>query len=335
MCAVARPRGRASGTIEDKEVAMICVQFRSGRVFRGMAWAGALCLLAWGARAQAEGFEWQWGLDAPRAPGVGLELQPGRGGQVPAWRVELFGGEAGGTALLALELAGSTRVHALPLTLDTGGGAQVTLGGAWLAGGFSARALVRVPGGVVTTETRIAAPPEKTVPLQRGDVVITEILKDPTAVPDGQGEWFELLNPGAQPVDLEGWELRDATTNKHTIHTGGSLVVLPGQRLVLGNNPDVATNGGVLVHYKYSGFTLGNGADEIFLSAPGGVLVDAVRYDDGVFWPDTAGRSLSLTPGASDAYANDNAYNWCHATTAIVPGGQDKGTPGQANDRCP
>jgi hypothetical protein len=171
---------------------------------------------------------------------------------------------------------------------------------------------------------------------QRGDIVITEIMKDPSFVPDTSGEWFEIMNVAPTTRNIAGWRISDLGTNQHTITNGGQvLLIAPGQRMVLGINADPAVNGGVQVDYKYSSFTLGNGADSILLTARNGMLVDEVDYDDGVFWPDTAGASLCLNPTATDVYLNDDPANWCVSQSPVATGNPDLGTPGAWNDTCP
>ena len=40
------------------------------------------------------------------------------------------------------------------------------------------------------------------------ELVINEIIQNPAAVFDSAGEWFELFNPNASVVDIDGWTLR-------------------------------------------------------------------------------------------------------------------------------
>lgn len=166
--------------------------------------------------------------------------------------------------------------------------------------------------------------------------VITEFMKDPSAVSDTSGEWIEVHNPLPWRLNLEGWSIGNDAGPEHVISNGGSGVyVLPGGYAVLGRNADPATNGGVAVDYVYTTTSLGNGADEIVLRKRNGQVADRVAYDDGVLWPDLAGQSISLTPSATDPAANDDPANWCHAVTAINGAGSDLGTPGAPNDVCP
>jgi hypothetical protein len=173
-------------------------------------------------------------------------------------------------------------------------------------------------------------------PLPSFRAVITEFMKDPSAVSDTSGEWIEVHNPLPWRLNLEGWSIGNDAGPEHVIANGGAGVyVLPGGYAVLGRNADPATNGGGAVDYVYSTTSLGNGADEIVLRKRNGQVADRVAYDDGVLWPDLAGQSISLTPSATDPAANDDPANWCHAVSAIGGAGSDLGTPGAANDVCP
>ncbi len=166
-----------------------------------------------------------------------------------------------------------------------------------------------------------------------GAVVITEFMKDPTAVPDAFGEWFEVYNTSSQLLDLEGWILFDAGIDLAVLDNGGAGIPLaPGKRLVLGREADPFYNGGIPVDVAYQGLTLSNTSDEIYISTPSGCWVDAIIYDDGILWPDQAGRSASLQPGQDHWLSNDDGLHWCSASTPLVGGGM--GTPGLSNDLC-
>jgi hypothetical protein len=65
-------------------------------------------------------------------------------------------------------------------------------------------------------------------------VLINEIMQNPSAVSDGNGEWFEVHNPSAGPVDIDGWTIRDNDFDSHVISNGGPLNVPAGGFLVLG-----------------------------------------------------------------------------------------------------
>jgi len=161
-----------------------------------------------------------------------------------------------------------------------------------------------------------------------GDIVINEIMQNPGVVSDTLGEWFEVYNSTADPVLLDGCVVKNGDgSDSFTI---ASLTIAGGEYTVLSNNGDFDTNGGVNVDYEYSGFTLGNGDDEIVIECEG-TIIDEVWYDGGTDFPDPAGASMSLCPGL-DNIDNDNGSNWQEATSPYGDG--DLGTPGALNDSC-
>ncbi len=256
----------------------------------------------------------------------------------------LAGGRPWQTALVLVARAGEEPAlrdrpsFTVPVTLDGTGAARIGLGDALVWENASALVVWSGSGGRVRGSTRVELNPSVAGPtgFQRGSVLVTEFMKDPSFVSDTSGEWIEFHNPGPGRVNLEGMTLSDNGSNSHTISNSGfGLFVRPGKYLVIGNNTDVTTNGGVPVRYGYSGFTLANGADAIVLTHPSGQVMDRVDYDDGVLWPDSAGMSISLSPGMENAIANDDPLNWCHSVTLIGGANPDTGTPRLPNDVCP
>ena len=163
-----------------------------------------------------------------------------------------------------------------------------------------------------------------------GDLVITEVMQNPSAVSDSAGEWFEIKNVSAAPIDLDGWTISDDGTNTHVI---ASTVVVPaGDYVVLGRNADSGANGGVTVNYEYSSYVLANGDDEVILTSPDAVEFDRIEYDGGATWPDPTGASMNLDPPFVDVTSNDDGANWCEATATYGAG--DRGTPGADNTTC-
>lgn len=172
-------------------------------------------------------------------------------------------------------------------------------------------------------------------PPAAGSVVINEFMKDPAAVSDARGEWLEVLNLTDDPIDVEGWTLRDDGSNSTVLSAGGAgIVVSPGAHLVLGRSADVSLNGGISVDATYSGFTLANGADQIILEAPGGFVIDRVDYLDGgeAGWPDESGASISLSPRFQGTPDANTGASWCAGSVAMPSG--DRGTPGAENPDC-
>ena len=162
-----------------------------------------------------------------------------------------------------------------------------------------------------------------------GDLIVTEIMKDPRDVGDTAGEWFEIYNTTSSSISLDGMVVSDAGSNSFTISSGVSIDA--GQFMVLGRNSNVSTNGGVPVDYQYSGMDLGNSDDEIILTTSGGVEIDRVEYDNGSTFPDLTGASMVFIGEETDD--NNDGSNWAASTARInfsdpVGDETDLGSPG-------
>ena len=160
----------------------------------------------------------------------------------------------------------------------------------------------------------------------QASIIINEIMQNPSAVADAAGEWFELFNSGSTSVDIDGWTIHDNDVDSHLINNGGPLIIASGGFLVLGNNADSATNGGVTVDYQFSGFFIANGDDELVLLDDSLTEIDRVEYDGGPSFPDPTGASMALTDPLTD---NNVGTNW--ATSSSAFGAGDLGTPGRCN----
>ena len=132
-------------------------------------------------------------------------------------------------------------------------------------------------------------------PVEFEPIVINEIIQNPSAVSDSNGEWFELFNPGSEAVDINGWKIKDDGSDEFVINNGGPLEIPAGGYLVLGANDEFSANGGVTVDYDYPGFFLSNGADELILINLGEVEVDRVEGDGGSEFPDPTSPLPSWT----------------------------------------
>ncbi|MBU1974216.1 MAG: lamin tail domain-containing protein, partial [Nanoarchaeota archaeon] len=164
------------------------------------------------------------------------------------------------------------------------------------------------------------------VPAVSADVVINEIMQNPDVVGDSDGEYLELYNTGDTAEDIDGWTIKDAGTNTHTIDDGGPLTISAEGYLLLCRNSNFAENGGLTCDYEYSSFSLDNSIDEIILEDDLLVEVDRVEYDDGATFPNPSGASMELINYILD---NNVGTNWGEATTLFGDG--DLGTPGAEN----
>lgn len=69
-------------------------------------------------------------------------------------------------------------------------------------------------------------------------IVISEIMANPAKVIDSLGEWLELHNPTAAPIDIGGWRIADEGSDSHVI--SGSLVIPAGGYVVLALSTDTS-----------------------------------------------------------------------------------------------
>ncbi len=226
---------------------------------------------------------------------------------------------------------------------------------------LSPRSFVRLAAlaivAVACTADRINAPAATAVDaplaaLMAPDVpqlVITEIMPDPSRVGDNVGEWFEVFNGGETDVDLKDYWIYSGpnvtTPERHRIAT--SVIVPAGGLVVLGNNTNQSTNGGAPVAYAFPGtagqsgaITLNNSnTDWLSLRMPDeATVLDYVSYSqrDATGNLVTGGSSFSPSAGISrvlvDA-AQDNAQiaasaNWINTPVGTTYGLGDRGTPG-------
>ena len=168
-----------------------------------------------------------------------------------------------------------------------------------------------------------------------GQIIITEIIQNPSAVGDSAGEWFELHNAGSSPVDINGWKIKDdsSTSETHTISKQGGLSIPAGGYIVLALNGDSSVNGGVTADYDYSTISLGNSTDGLVLTDGSDVEQDRVVWDNGSTFPDPNGASMALKLDEQNNYLDNSVgANWCESENAWQGSAGDKGTPGAVND---
>jgi len=151
------------------------------------------------------------------------------------------------------------------------------------------------------------------------DLLITEIMANPSAVSDANGEWFEIFNPTSDSISLEGIFLSDdGAGNNHTFsNIGGNLLVGSGEYFVLARNGNTLTNGNFTADYVYgSDFSLTNIDDEIVFSD---ALDELLRFNY---------SSGFVVNGASMELINENSAIYTASTSLYGEG--DLGTPGTA-----
>ena len=191
-------------------------------------------------------------------------------------------------------------------------------------------ATVTVDDGIESASDDVRITVQGRHPQSAGDVVITEIMADPTVLTDTTGEWLELHNPTGLTWDLRDCQLGDDDLDDTMIDA--SLNMAPDGYVTLARS----ANPGFAADYVYSGFSLSNGDDEIVLTCGGTEIARVnVSTQNGFSSSAPPGRSRALLRNSLNETANDDGANWCESTADY---NGDKGTPGAPNEfqsACP
>lgn len=168
--------------------------------------------------------------------------------------------------------------------------------------------------------------------LAPGDLVITEIMYNPTCASD-DCEWIEVWNATAGNVNLADLRIQDSAL-------GQECTIVPDVIVPAGGYAWLSTDdaGGWPYAMQPDAFCTGafpgfnnSGTDFAVILNATGILDQTAAYaasDSGI------GRSWKLQPGSLTAAANDQVGNWCGSTSVFdMPGGTDEhGSPGAANE---
>lgn len=165
-----------------------------------------------------------------------------------------------------------------------------------------------------------------------GELLITEIMKDPSALSDTEGEWFEIYNHSARTINLQNLILQRDETNYHTITENIDLGA--GEYFVFART-DLATD--VSNKYIYgTDILLPNTGANLAIynkdseNGPGSIIF-SLNYGNENF-PSQSGTSISLNPDIFNANDAVLGTSWCLSTSVYSTG--DLGTPGLENDNC-
>ena len=156
-----------------------------------------------------------------------------------------------------------------------------------------------------------------------GQVIFTEWLSNPDAIPEASGEWFELHNATATALDLTGCTVTSQSAATAPLPAG---TLSGGATYLVARSADTATNGGISPNAVFGFSLLTNGT--LTLTC-GSTTVDTVSWTG-----ETSGQTRSLDPDHYNAVDNDVAANYCVGSVTYGTGG-DLGTPGALNSQCP
>jgi hypothetical protein len=154
------------------------------------------------------------------------------------------------------------------------------------------------------------------------EIVFSEINYQSALTADA-GDWVELWNTSAAPVDISGWEFRDSD-NTHQFKIPLNTVLAGSERYVLSADTALFSSRFPLVSNFAGplGFGLSSGGEAIRLFDETGRLYQSVVYDQDLPWPTSAnggGFTLELV---------DENGNLCDGNNWQA--GCPEGSPGKA-----
>ncbi len=159
----------------------------------------------------------------------------------------------------------------------------------------------------------------------RGDLIITELMINPTGDDDGL-EYVEIMNVSGRDIFLDGLVLISGTDNRPDVSAVSGWVspsIGPGARIVMSEAPPSSRPGGVSV----GSMLLSNAAGTVSLMC-GAVEIDVVAWGDSPATP-PEGHALQMAPAASA----DAPRIWCASEDPADENGMS-GSPGAPNHDC-
>jgi len=175
---------------------------------------------------------------------------------------------------------------------------------------------------VSITETPTVQATKTVSQLVAGDLLLTEVMADPDKITDTYGEWFEIYNNAAFPININGLIVK-VGTKTYTVAVNHEMQ--KGEYIFLAK--DAQAGAGALVYYA-SAISLVNSNGSIQLLSTDGVTeIASMTYGTA-----PTGASLSLDPTKTTYSLAKDPSSWCTATQAYSTG--DKGTPGIVNSAC-
>jgi len=156
---------------------------------------------------------------------------------------------------------------------------------------------------------------------------ISEIMVASQTGSGDLGEWFEVHNLTACPINLTGLVI--TIGRAHMVASG---LLTAGGFAVFAQSAEAGENHGLGEDYAYGPLGMSNSGGEVVLSFS---MTEIAR----VAWNSTdhrTGRSRQLSAGASMSSALGGS-GWCDSTAvySTSPGGPYLGTPGMVNAPCP
>ncbi len=160
-------------------------------------------------------------------------------------------------------------------------------------------------------------------PLAVGDIRISELHRDPSAIADTNGEYVEVINIGAKPIALAGLSL---SNNGGSIVLASNYMLVPGRPMVFQVDGVSDRNGGLPLGVPLpSNSLLWHNTLDSVLVQQAGTTIDSLAYVVG--FPGGSGVSAERR----DLLAPHNPGQWNYAPAVTLLGSGEMGTPGTEN----
>jgi hypothetical protein len=167
-----------------------------------------------------------------------------------------------------------------------------------------------------------------------GDLVITEVFRNPNGADEKFREWFEVHNVSGVEIIVDGITVADAVRSQIVTTPNGERIP-PDGYAVFAYSIDPAINGGVTAIAEYGAADIQlNNSDETITLSYGGMNVDVLAYAMG--WP---GSAQGIAMCLRFPYAMDNGMQaaWGNSVGTFGTVASEQGSPGAASNatNCP
>jgi len=168
-----------------------------------------------------------------------------------------------------------------------------------------------------------------------GDIIFTEVMPDPSLVPDSDGEYFELHNWTNDDVDLSSYLFFNSSSGGGTFDFfPESSSIRSGDYNVYVRNANPAENGEINVDGTFTNSFLANSGDSLELWR-GSIKIDGIRYGSGpigdapenILWSQTVPTAQSIFMDGDLSMGRTDVFGFSETQYNAI----DRGTPGEPN----
>jgi hypothetical protein len=161
--------------------------------------------------------------------------------------------------------------------------------------------------------------------IEIGDLIITEIMINPSDCTDDSAEYLELKNNTDRWVNIKGLTFQDGNSSYQLEED----VLASPKSLILGrlNSVEDCFSLGEDFNYDLQWDNTGDSVE---------IKYEATSFDrvDFVNWVIPEGASLTLSSSNMNSTTNDDETSWCPAPNPIANEYNDLGSPGVENPTC-